>query len=181
MLSGDATAPCDTSNVPMPPSPLASLFAAAQTVLSSPEQQPACPPSRQGKYLLSRMDTAVDELAGRWNYPRPQRSSPDPAKRWRRASLQQTRQTRLKPLTLEAKLKILDIRAGYVAPPEPKVNDDTRRTHIENRLAAAWRARGAELVAAAVAARERERLSSAAPKAAVRGSCRPSIPPKVQG
>ena len=76
----------------------------------------------------------------------------DQRRRWRRAA-GSTKETthRLAPMTLEAKLKILDARSGYVPPTEPpsaKYADETRRRRIEEALAEAWRSRGADIMAA---------------------------------
>ena len=76
----------------------------------------------------------------------------DQRRRWRRAAGSTKEVThRLAPLTLEAKLKILDARAGYVPPsppPSSKYADETRRRRIEEGLAEAWRSRGADIMAA---------------------------------
>ena len=96
--------------------------------------------------------------------PKKKATAPSPMKKgsllWKKAALhavkpKPTKVSKLAPLELEAKLKILDTRYGYDQP-KPEVTllaQNARKEAIEDKLAEAWRRRGSEYLAAALATR----------------------------
>ena len=116
--------------------------------------------------------------------------SPPHIKRWKRQSVSSMRRNSLEPLTLEDKLRVLDLRAGYVPPAESPLRgpraDESRKSRIEARLAAEWKRRGAEFMAAVASARLAESLNSSSSlpslalsttKSGPGAACKPSAVP----
>ena len=115
------------------------------------------PKPRQGKFMARPRGMGGVTLrdpcqSARGPCRSPSSSPANPAKRWQtaaKASSTTQHKTKLAPLTLDAKLRILDLRAGYEGSPEKKVDPDMRRLRIETAFWDAWHARGADFAAAA--------------------------------
>lgn len=118
---------------------------------------PEAPPRPQRKYTRwTPAPDSGDPCREGSSFHDPSRATDkttDPAKLWRKAS--NNRSTKLAPLTLDVKLRILDKRNGLADSPKHTSTDtEARRMRLEARFEAAWNARGADFIAAADAARQ---------------------------
>ena len=145
---------------------------------------------RQGKFMARPRGMGGVTLRDPCQSPRgpcrsPSSSPANPAKRWQtaaKASSTTQHKTKLPPLTLDAKLRILDLRAGYEGSPEKEVDPDMRRLRTETAFWVTWHARGADFAAAADtryadAARVRGDAVATMQKPALRHSTLPPLAP----